>query len=257
MIDKVKFVVGRSLTLLLAGCMTPPCTCATPTNASLAGANSASPAAPCVSPPPVTSIALTETAANGSRVAARKSAFTMPVKIVWDGDEKQGSALGWANCDTKPGCKASLAVAAGTGRNNSTGLKFHGEGAGWIGCGWNLFGWWPAGAGIDVTGYTYLKLAIRIEAKSAEMGPNIKIFNIYLTCSDKKENCTSETLNPAEQTKENLIDGRWHELNLPLAALVSKTDFNPRTVWEIDLSTWSESAMNFDIYLDDIALSSD
>jgi len=102
---------------------------------------------------------LVETADSGQTNSTRK--------VVWNGDSEGSNAKGWADCDKKPLCKSSLAPQASTGVKRSVGLKLHGEGDGWIGGGWNFYGWWPADAGLDITAYKSFKLAIRIESPHA------------------------------------------------------------------------------------------
>jgi len=67
--------------------------------------------------------------------------------VIWNGDDTGGGAQGWASCDKTAECKTKLGPDSGSGVNGSTALKFHGEGPGWLGMGWNLFGWYPETAG--------------------------------------------------------------------------------------------------------------
>ncbi len=271
MTHMIRLIVCSFLSLLFMGCMSRPCTCATmpaaprgPTTASAATvpcvAVATAPPAPAATvsqPTPTSTIADAPRAADAAQVRADKGGTIAARKVAWDGDENTGNAKGWADCDKKPDCKATLAPITGRGRNKSKGLMFHGEGAGWLGGGWNLFGWWPENAGIDITDYKFLRLAIRVEGRGAEMSPNPKNLNITLVCSSKKKNCNSAMVNLAKLTGENLFDAKWHEVAVPLAPLTSKPDFDPKTVWEIDINTWSETPKNFEIYIDDIAFSGD
>ena len=264
---KTFFTGWCSLSVLFIGCMRAPCTCATapaapaalpkaPVAAIPCVAVATAPAATQVSPPTAAPPAAEAAkAADVSQVRTEKAGSVAQRKIAWDGDENSGNAKGWADCDKKPDCKANLAPVPGRGRNKSKGLKFHGEGAGWIGGGWNLFGWWPENGGIDVTDYKFLRMAIRIEARSPEAAPNPKNLNVVLVCSSKKKNCNSAMVGLAKLTSENLFDANWHDVAVPMAQLTSKSDFDPKTVWEVDLNTWSETPKNFEIYIDDITFS--
>src|SRR6188508_1483570 len=146
------FFLGVALLGLVPGCLTPPCQC---------GPNAAAPAAAGVAPSaaeaPAATAAASGTGGNG---------------ILWDGDENGLGAKGWQDCDKKPDCKVTLAAESGSGFNGSTGLKFHGEGPGWIGGGWNLFNWYPETAGVDVSSYKVFAMRIRIEAKNADEAPD-------------------------------------------------------------------------------------
>lgn len=215
---------GALLSLLLPACLTPP-----PPGAAAPEA----PPAP-VSPSPAANAAVGAEDGN-----------------IWDGDEHGAAAKGWQDCDKKPGCQATLGPAPGVGFNNSVGLKFHGEGPGWIGGGWNWFGWWPQNAGTDISGFQLLSFHIRIDAKSADEAPDPGSLGVSIKCSSNPAKGQSRDASLVKYTKENLIDGQWHELRIPLGDM-KKAEFDPKTAWEFVLSTWSPVPRNFNIYLDDI-----
>ena len=216
-------------TLVLApACRTPPCQCAGAT-----AAPAAAPVAASVAP------SAAATPASGDNA------------IIWDGEEHGLTAKGWQGCDDKTGGKCSVAAAPGVGFNNSIGIKAHGEGPNWIGFGWNWHGWYPENAGTDITPYKFLKLRIRVEAKSAEEAPDPNSMAISLKCSSNKEKGQSKDVPLMKHTKENLIDGQWHEVALPTADM-KKAEFDPKTAWEFVLGTWSSVPRNFNLYLDDI-----
>jgi hypothetical protein len=219
-----------SALVLAPACLTPPCQCGQG-----AAAPAAAPAAPAGVAPSVAA-----TPATGDKV------------IIWDGDENGLTAKGWQDCDKKAeGCKATLAPTPAAGFNNSVGLKAHGEGPGWIGFGWNWYGWFPENAGTDISGYKFLKLRIRIEAKSADEAPDPGSIGVSIKCSSNKEKGQSKDVAFVKHTKENLIDGQWHEVVLPTADM-KKAEFDPKSAWEFVLSTWSPTPRNFNLYLDDI-----
>jgi hypothetical protein len=218
--------------VLAPACLTPPCQCGPG-----AEAPAAVPAAASVAPSAENAAAAPAAGGGG---------------IIWDGDENGLAAKGWQDCDKKAeGCKATLAPAPGAGFNNTVGLKGHGEGPGWIGFGWNWYGWYPENAGTDISGYKTLKLRIRVEAKSPDDAPDPGSVNISLKCSSNKEKGQSSNIVLVKHTKENLMDGQWHEVVLPTSDL-KKAEFDPKTAWEFVLSTWSGVPRNFNLYLDDI-----
>lgn len=174
-------------------------------------------------------------------------------KLVWDGDTVGQSAKGWADCEKKPQCKASLLPEAGGGLNHSVGLKLRGDGAGWMGGGWNFFGWWPADAEVDTKSYKTLKFAIRIESKAAASAPDPKAFEIVLKCANAKSKCASKPANIAKYAEGNLFDGAWHSVKIPLAATVEAGVFDAKGISEIDFNTFSDTVKTFSIYVDDIA----
>lgn len=228
----IRFTLCASTLVLAPACLTPPCQCGPGAAAPAAGAPVAASVAP--------------SAAAGAAAPAPGDKA-----IIWDGDDNGLSAKGWQDCDKKPDCKATLAPTPAVGFNNSVGLKAHGEGPGWIGFGWNWFGWYPENGGTDVSGYKYLKLRIRVEAKSPEEAPDPSSMSVSLKCSSNKEKGQSKDVALAKHSKENLIDGQWHEVSLPLADM-KKDEFDPKTAWEFVFSTWSPVPRNFNIYLDDI-----
>jgi len=218
-----------------AGCLCPPC----PGAVAAGPAAAAAPAAAGATAAPTAAAA---PAATGSRL------------VLWDGDGAGGGAQGWDACDGKPnsGC-SKVAAAPGTGVNGSNGLKLHGEGPGWLGMGWNLFGWYPENAGYDMTPYSHLTFQIRVEAKSAETAPEPGSVGVLLGCSKIKKD--SATLS-VEKFAKGFGDGKWHKVELPVSEFTKGTGagFDPQSMWEFRLGTWSGSPRNFDIYLDDIAL---
>lgn len=170
--------------------------------------------------------------------------------VFWDGEGAGSTAKGWADCDKKPGCKGTLAPAPGKGKDGTTGLHFHGEGDGWIGVGWNFIGWWPEDGGTDISGHKKLTFAIKVEAESEELAPDLGALLVSLRCSKgKKDSATVSLKNYAPE----LLDGQWHVLEIPLGEF-TKEEFDPTTVWEMNVSTWSNNPKKFDVYLDEIAV---
>ena len=214
-----------------AGCLCPPCP----------GAGVAPPAATAAAPSAAAPVA-SASAAAGSRL------------VIWDGDgESVGAgAKGWDSCDQKPACQTKLGPDSGSGVNGSTSLKFHGEGPGWLGMGWNLFGWYPETAGVDISPYSHLTFQIRVDAKSAEAAP--EYLGLSLGCSDKTK---KDSANMAiEKYAKAFADGKWHKIEIPISALIkgAGAQFGLDSFWEFRLHTWTGTPKNFDIYIDEIAV---
>lgn len=216
-----------------AACLCPPC----------AAAPGASPATPALTSPSTESKAAVvtppSTAASGRLV-------------IWDGD-KASAGQGWADCDKKPTCKATVAKAGSIGADGSVGIKFHGEGPGWIGMGWNWFGWYPETAGTDLTPYTNLTFQMRVEGKSAETAPDPGAVSASLGCSKGKKNSADASI---QKYTADFTDGKWHKVVIPIADLTSGvgTAFDRATAWEFRISNWSATPRDFNIYVDDIAI---
>ncbi len=225
-------VAGAGLVALAslgtAGCLCPPCPGATPVGpaaaAAPAGAGENAPAGP---------------VAAGSRL------------VIWDGDEVGTGAQSWESCDQKPNCQVKAAMEAGAGINGSNAVKFHGEGGGWIGMGWNLFGWYPENAGFDITPYSHLTFQIRVEGKSAGVPVDPGATALLLGCSANKFDSASV---PIDKYMRNYTDGQWHKVSMPISAFLkgAGAKFDPHSFWEFRISTWSGGPRKFDIFIDDI-----
>lgn len=204
-----------------AGCLCPPC--GPPPGVAGAGANGSGPV-------PV-----------GSR------------QVFWDGDGEGSGAKEWTTCDEKNGGKVKVAPEAGTGINGSTGLKFHGEGPGYVGLGWNLFGWWPANAGYDITPYSHLTFQIRVEGKTPAEAPDPGAVTVLLGCSANKNDSATVSV---EKYAKGFIDGKWHKVSIPISAFLKGpgAKFDAQSFWEFRLGEWSGTPRNFDIYIDEIAV---
>jgi hypothetical protein len=234
---------GRCAWVLLlvpgaAGCMTPPCEggdTATASAASGAGTTSVSGAA--------TTSASTASSTGSGAVGDRL--------LVWDGD-KAGGGKGWSNCDKlDQKCKASIAKVAGVGVNSTAGLDFHAEGPGWLGIGWNWFGWWPETAATDVSAYSNLTFQIRVEGKSPDLAPNPDSVTVSLACNAKTT--TADVL--VHKYMSDFADGQWHRVVVPIADMRQGTgaQFDPKTTWEFRMGAWSDTPRDYNIYVDDIA----
>lgn len=219
MISAPAYLAGA---LLLNGCICPPCNCTVAAGGDGGG-----------------------TTSSGSAVAATGDEY-----MLWDGEGAGESAKGWADCDKKPGCKGTVLPAPGKGKDDTTGLHFHGEGPGWIGFGWNFIGWWPEDGGIDISSYEKLSFDIKVVAESEEEAPDAGALNVALRCSKGKKDSESVTV---KNYAPDIMDGEWHTVEIPLTEF-AKEEFDPATTWEIDISTWAQNPKKFDVYLDNIAV---
>lgn len=212
-----------------AGCLCPPCPKAGAVAGPAAAAGPTGGARPAAAP-----------AATGSRL------------VIWDGDGAGGGAQGWESCDSKPACSVKVGMDSGTGINGGNSLKFHGEGSGWIGMGWNLFGWYPENAGVDLTPYSHLTFQIRVEGKSEGPVLDPGAAAVLLGCSRNKFDSASV---PIEKYIKGFTDGKWHKVSIPISALVKGggAKFDLSSFWEFRISTWSGTPRTFDIYIDDLA----
>ncbi|MBV9468532.1 MAG: hypothetical protein JOZ57_04755, partial [Abitibacteriaceae bacterium] len=95
-------------------------------------------------------------------------------KIVWDGDTVAGGK-GWLNPE-KPA--NSFSPQTGEAHNGKVALGFHAEGSGFIGSGWNWFGWFPADAGTDVTPYHNLSFWVKINGQSKPQTVTVQLVSV-------------------------------------------------------------------------------
>jgi len=213
-----------------SGCLCPPCEAGPTTAASVAGPSAAA-AAP---------------AAAAATVASGKS------EVIWDGDSV-AKGQGWASCDKEGACKVTFAPAPGAGASGSNGLKLHGEGEGWQGGGWNWFGWYPENAGTDLSGYDDLKFSVKVTGAAKEKTPTASGINLAFGCSKDKKTSADASLG---KYAADGADGQWHEVSIPLKDFFDGkgAECDPRTAWEIRVSSWSGTPVNFDLVIDNVAV---
>lgn len=238
---RLALVGSAGLALLVggaSGCLCPPCPGTTVSNAS-----------------PLTPAALGM--GTGTGMAMGGSTSSGPTAsgnnlVVWDGDGAGTGAQGWESCDKAPNCKVKVGPEPGAGVNGSTALKLHGEGPGFIGMGWNLFGWYPETAGVDLNPYTHLSFQIRVDAKSPADAPDPGSVAVLLGCSLNKKNDSADA--PIERYAKGFADGKWHKVVIPVSAFTKGpgSKFDLGSFWEFRLRTWSAAPRHFDIYVDDI-----
>ena len=161
--------------------------------------------------------------------------------VVWDGDQiTDGQSWVAPQRDTN-----SYKPQAAEAHSGKTALELRAEGAEWVGGGWNWHGWWPPTAGADTTRFTHLTFWLKVKGRFTNQ------INVWLNCSATKKECTK--VNLFDYVKD-VADGQWHELVIPLADLTKEqTGFDPKTVWEFDLGTWSPETGSISLFVDDIA----
>ena len=163
--------------------------------------------------------------------------------VVWDGDAKVAGG-GWA------GPKVDSNFIKPNEKENHGGkksLEFHGEGAEWIGAGWNWCSWWPADGGTNISTADRLSFWVKLtgESKPAD-------FTVHLGSSNKK---ATPDVNFSSYVKDgkSFTDGEWHQIIIPLKELYGeKTEFDPKCAWEIQFGEWSQDAQKFSLFIDQI-----
>lgn len=211
----------------------------------------------CLMPPPATApgAATSPAPVAGGNAATAPSATTAAPSdgsptVIWDGEDK-ATGMSWASCDKEGACKSTLAAAPGEGANGTSGLKLHGEGPGWQGGGWNWFGWYPENAGTDISGYDELRFAIKITGKAKDKLPTAGGISLAFGCSKDKKNSADASLG---KYAANAADGQWHDVSIPLQDFFGGkgAECDARTAWEIRVSSWSGTPVDFDLVLDNV-----
>jgi hypothetical protein len=170
--------------------------------------------------------------------------------LVWNGDGAGAAAKGWSDCDKKPDCKVTLENKPGVGKDRSVGLQFHGEGAGYVGFGWNWFGWYPENGGTDVSAQKKLSLWVRFAVPTGELAPEPSAITISIGGSNKKNSASV----PISDYDKSALDGKWHQIVVPLADLQKGegAGLSLKSVWELRIGHWSATPRKLDVYVDDI-----
>jgi lysophospholipase L1-like esterase len=164
-------------------------------------------------------------------------------EVVYDGAEIGANAKSWVGGGTagKVTGAAQDKVVRTAGKKT---VEFHGEGSGWMGTGWNWFGWWPEDGGTDITRHANLRFWAKVTGQ--KLPPQL---NVTLTSNDKKSTQGASLLKYCPE----LMDGKWHEIVIPIADLDTKNELNKAKVWEILLGAWSQEDVNFSLFVDEIA----
>ncbi len=168
------------------------------------------------------------------RVVAKK-------EVVFDGDQKGASAKGWTHA---PSGKATIAAQdKEVRRTGKKTVEFHAAGKEYMGGGWNWLGFDPPDAGTDVSGYKNLSFWAKV---TGEKKPS------QSTAALKSSDKTASEADDLLQRCPDLLDGKWHELVIPIKDLDSKNELNKAKVWEIQFNTWSQEEIDFSLFVDQI-----
>ena len=126
------------------------------------------------------------------------------------------------------------ATMEGVGVNGTFGLRWHTEGKDWRGFGWNWYGWYPATAGSDISGYKNLIFWVREQCTNEKTMESLKDITVGLTASTKGEGENTETVKLGDYI-ESLADQKWHEVVIPLSDMIKGkgAKFDVKTCWEL------------------------
>jgi len=164
--------------------------------------------------------------------------------VVWDGD-KFGAGLSWVAPQAPLNWVKTQTEEA---HNGKVALEFRGEGSGFIGGGWNWFGWYPPNAGTDISKYANLSFWVKL------VGDSPGGVAIALNCSATKKLNGKVEMAEYVADEADLKDGKWHEVIIPLRDMVdaASKEFDPKSAWEMDFNSWAPHARAFSLFIDEI-----
>jgi hypothetical protein len=166
--------------------------------------------------------------------------------VIWDGDAK-ATGQSWVapkndNVWLKPNDKEN--------HGGKKALEFHAEGAGWNGFGWNWFGWWPADAGTNISTADRLSLWVKV---TGDTKPTDFTVSLVSSGGNAKKNTPALPISKYVKDGKPLTDGEWHQVVIPLKDIYAdKTDFDPKLAWELDMGEWTQDAVKFSLFIDQI-----
>jgi hypothetical protein len=184
--------------------------------------------------------------------AQKPAAFSAKRVLVWDGEGTGSQAKGWASCQDKAPCSATLEAKAGVGKDGSHGLEFKAKGPEWMGFGWNWFGWYPPTAGTDISKHKSLSLWIKI---SGEPGKKPEPHTVKVTLNGSSKGGKDETEAVAlNEYEPSVADGEWHKVVVPLDPMLrgKGEGFDTFKTWSITIGAWNQGEREYVIFVDEI-----
>lgn len=160
--------------------------------------------------------------------------------LVWNGDEMpKGGGFHWPE-------KAGMAKPAPVGEGARAGrnaLRMHLEAVRQGGFGWNWHGWFPKEAGSDISAMAAVVFAVRVDgaAKPESLSVSLKSNN-----GKASKEADIVALSP------DVLDGKWHEVAVPLTAILPGGELDLTKAWEIVISATAKTDMTCDIFVDEI-----
>jgi len=163
--------------------------------------------------------------------------------VVWDGEQANKGA-GWTNPTT-----ATIKPQTVEAHSGNTALEFKFKGSKeWLGAGWNWFAFKTGILGTDASDMKNLTFWIKTKGKGGPLQINLLCNGVVL---DTPEGHTAKV--QVLRYCPQLLDGQWHEVVIPLAALKPAKGFNPRIMCELQMGFMAEEGTDGSFFIDDIA----
>jgi hypothetical protein len=191
------------------------------------------PDAPLVVTDPTAAPVLNATPADATQAVARD-------QMVWSGGDP-ARAGGWS--DPKMPLTANPALDATVQYHGKSVIRLHIDGARTAVFGWNWLGWYPETEAADITAMKSVLLAIRVDGTSTPTS-----LRIGLEGTARKPSNEYDLM----QHYAGLTDGQWHEVAVPIEALVAGSAFDPHHTWELRVIAESTGAMVADVLVADV-----
>lgn len=122
-------------------------------------------------------------------------------------------------------------------------LEMHVETGGAANGNWNLFEWYPFNWGIDATWADNVSIWVKVTSDKKLESVKLSLGNSY----PRKTSAQVELLTYCP----DLMDGKWHEVIVPLAELQRGVKLNK--TWEIFITARGEKDVPYSIFIDDVA----
>ena len=171
--------------------------------------------------------------------------------VVWNGEDRAGGSS-WAQANLESD-RAEVNIGFGTAHSGNSALHFKAAGSQWMGFGWNWHGY-AQGVGTDGTDYTNLSFMIKVAGKKL---PRPNGFSAQLA-SAGPGNQRSKTIGIVDFGGENILDGEWHKITMPLSVFLANSDnadpIDPSLLSELSIGAWSADYVDFEAFIDSITL---
>ncbi len=163
--------------------------------------------------------------------------------VVWDGEQAKTGG-GWTNPATM-----SIKPQTAEAHSGNTSLEFNFKGnKEWLGAGWNWMAFKTGILGTDASEMKNLTFWIKSKGKAGPLQINLLCNGVVL---DTPEGHTAKV--QVLRYCPQLLDGQWHEVVIPLAALKPAKGFNPKIMCELQMGFMAEAGTDGSFFIDDIA----
>jgi len=158
----------------------------------------------------------------------------------------RGPLLVWSSADPvgKPWGSDGVIGLGGEGYDGGKALTLTFDGAGWKGAGLNWKGWFPEGAGDDVTKFRSLTFCIRQITTQPDADLTVHLMD---SRSPAPKTPVSNPVNVVAGGALPRIDSTWRKVVIPVGKFAANKDLDLAKVWGIDFSSTAADRLVFQI----------